>query len=222
MPDLALAIGNKNYSSWSMRPWVLLRQAGIPFREIQLWFDDNASAQGARQYSPTGQVPVLLVNNQPVWDSLAICETAAELFPERRLWPADAMARAHARAVCAEMHAGFRSLRGAMPMNIRASHPGKGMSPAVERDIARVTALWSDCRGRYGAGGDLLFGQFSAADAYFAPVVMRFITYAVALPRAAQDYVAAVRDLPAVAEWMAAAKRETAFVAADEPYADKP
>ena len=220
-PDLALIVGNKNYSSWSMRPWVLLRQADIAFRELQLWFDEAGHAKGIEQYSPTGQVPVLMVNDEPVWDSLAICETAAELYPDKRLWPADARARAHARSVCAEMHAGFRSLRGAMPVNIRASLPGKGMSPAVERDIARITALWSDCRRRYGSGGDMLFGHFTVADAYYAPVVMRFITYAVSLPAAARDYVEAVRKLPAVAEWMAAAKRETAFVAADEPYAER-
>jgi len=221
MPDLALAIGNKNYSSWSMRPWVLLRQAGIPFREIQLWFDDEGRAQGAQQYSPTAQVPVLLIGNEPVWDSLAICETVAEMFPEKGLWPADARARALARSACAEMHSGFRSLRSAMPMNIRASFPGKGMSPAVERDIRRVCALWSDCRKGHGAGGPLLFGAFTVADAYFAPVVMRFITHAVSLPQPARDYVEAARKLPAVAEWMAAALRETAFVAADEPYAER-
>ncbi len=221
MTDLGLVIGNKNYSSWSMRPWVALRQAGIPFEEVQLWFDDNGRARGAERYSPTGQVPVLLVEGAPVWDSLAICETAAELFPEKRLWPSDAKARALARSACSEMHSGFRSLRGAMPMNIRAFLPGKGMSEAVGRDIRRVVALWDDCRRRFGAGSPLLFGQFTVADAYFAPVVMRFLTYAVSLPSAAQDYVEAVRNLPAVAEWMAAARRETAFVAADEPYAER-
>ena len=217
-PELALVIGNKNYSSWSMRPWVALRQAGIPFREIQLWFDDEAHAAGAERYSPTGQVPVLLVDGAPVWDSLAICETAAELFPDRRLWPAGAPARAHARAICAEMHAGFRSLRGAMPMNIRSSFPGKGMNAAVERDIERVCSVWGECRRQFGAGGPLLFGTFSVADAYYAPVVTRFITYAPSLPPPARDYVEAVRGLSAVREWMAAARRETAFVAADEPY----
>jgi len=220
-PDLALIIGNKNYSSWSMRTWVLLRQADIAFREIQLWFDEDGHPKGIEPYSPTRQVPVLLVNGEPVWDSLAICETVAQLFPDKRLWPGDMRAQALARSACAEMHAGFRSLRSAMPVNIRASLPGKGMSPAVERDIARIVSLWSDCRSRFGSGGALLFGHFTVADAYFAPVATRFITYEVALPPVARDYVEAVRKLPAVAEWMSAARRETAFVAADEPYAER-
>src|SRR5262245_49328349 len=159
MPELALVIGNKNYSSWSMRPWVALRQAGIPFREIQLWFEDDGRAPDAARYSPNGLVPVLLVDGAPVWDSLAICETAAELYPGKRLWPEDARARAHARSVCAEMHAGFRNLRSAMGMNIRASLPGKGMNPDVARDIERVCALWSQCRRNFGASGPLLFGR---------------------------------------------------------------
>ena len=219
--SLALVIGNKNYSSWSMRPWVLLRQAGIPFEEVRLKFDQDGHPEGIEQYSPTGQVPVLLVDGEPVWDSFAICETVVELFPEKRLWPSDARARALARSICAEMHAGFRNLRNAMPMNIRASHPGKGMIEAVERDINRVLAVWSDCRSRFGSGGALLFGQFTVADAYYAPVVMRFVTYAVSLPPVAREYVEAVCSLSAVAEWMSAARRETAFVAADEPYAER-
>ncbi|HSN39151.1 MAG TPA: glutathione S-transferase family protein [Burkholderiales bacterium] len=214
-----LAIGNKNYSSWSMRPWVLLRQAGIPFEEIPLWFDDAGRIAEARRYSPAGQVPVLIVNGDPIWDSLAICETVAEIFPEKRLWPEDARARRVARSICAEMHAGFRSLRSAMPMNIRASHPGKGMSPAVRKDIDRVCSVWESCRGHFGESGPLLFGDFTIADAFYAPVVTRFMTYDVALPPPAQAYADAVRALPAVQAWMAAARGETAFVAAGEPYA---
>jgi glutathione S-transferase len=216
---LKLVIGNKNYSSWSMRPWVLLRQAGIPFEEIPLEFDDDARPRGAEAYSPTRQVPVLMVDGAAVWDSLAICETVAEMFPEKRLWPAEERARALGRSICAEMHAGFRELRGAMPMNIRASHPGKGMSEAVRRDIERVFAIWRDCRGQHGRSGEMLFGHFTVADAYYAPVVMRFATYQVNLPDFARRYVEAVRELPAVAEWISAARRETGFVAADEPYA---
>ena len=217
---LKLVIGNKNYSSWSMRPWVLLRGAGIPFEETQLWFDDAGRIAEARRYSPAGQVPVLLVDDAPVWDSLAICETVAELFPEKQLWPADARARQVARSICAEMHAGFRKLRGAMPMNIRASLPGKGMNADVQQDIDRIVAIWQSCRERFGQDGAMLFGRFTVADACYAPVVMRFMTHAVALPPAAQAYADAVRALPAVQEWMAAARSETAFVAADEPYAE--
>lgn len=219
MAKLRLVIGNKNYSSWSMRPWVLLRQSGIAFDEIQLWFDQNAHAGGVERYSPTGLVPVLLVDGAPVWDTLAICETIAEMFPDKRLWPADAGARQEARSICAEMHAGFRDLRAAMPVNIRARHPGKGMTSAVRKDIDRVIAIWQSCRERFGHNGSSLFGEFGIADAYFAPVVMRFMTYAVALPPVAQAYANAVRELPAVREWMTAARQETAFVAADEPYA---
>ena len=217
---LQLVIGNKNYSSWSMRPWVLLRRAGIAFEEIQLWFDEDAHAKGVERYSPTGLVPVLLVESAPVWDSLAICETIAEMFPKKGLWPADAHARQMARSICAEMHAGFRDLRGAMPVNIRARHPGKGMSPAVRKDIDRVVAIWQACRERFGKEGAMLFGDFGIADAFYAPVVMRFATYAVKLPPVAQAYADEVQGLRAVQEWIAAARKETAFVAADEPYAD--
>ena len=219
MKPLKLVIGNKNYSSWSMRPWVLLTQAGIAFEEIQLKFSDEGGVEGIEPYSPTRQVPVLIVEGEPVWDSLAICETLAELFPQKNLWPADARARQIARSICAEMHAGFRNLRGAMPVNIRASHPGKGMSPAVQQDIDRVVEVWQSCRARFGGNGELLFGQFSIADAFYAPVATRFLTYAVALPPAAQRYADALLELSAVQEWMAQARRETEFVRADEPYA---
>jgi glutathione S-transferase len=141
------------------------------------------------------------------------------MFPEKGLWPADAGARRVARSACAEMHAGFRELRGAMPMNIRAAHPGKGMNAAVRKDIDRVVAIWGMCRERFGRTGAMLFGNFGVADAFYAPVVMRFATYAVELPPVAQAYADAVRDLPAVRAWVEAARRETAFVAADEPYA---
>jgi glutathione S-transferase len=222
---LKLVIGNKNYSSWSMRPWVLLRQARIPFEEVQLSFGDKDDGSlyvvGIEQYSKAGKVPVLLVDGEPVWDTLAIAETAAELFPDRQLWPADAKARRMARSACAEMHSGFQALRGKMPMNIKGSHPGKGLTPESQRDIDRVVALWSECREKFGGGGPLLFGKFSIADAFFAPVVMRFRTYGVAVPRAAQEYCAAVESLAAVREWMEAARKESKFVAEDEPYAKR-
>ena len=202
-----------------MRPWVLLVQAGIAFDEIQLKFSDAGGVLGIEAYSPTRQVPVLMIDGAPVWDTLAICEAVAELFPHKQLWPADARARQVARSICAEMHAGFRNLRGAMPMNIRASLPGKGMSPAVQRDIDRIIEIWESCRARYGEGGELLFGRFTIADAYYAPVATRFLTYAVTLPAAAQRYAEALLALAAVQDWMAQARRETEFVRADEPYA---
>ncbi len=219
MKQLKLAIANKNYSSWSMRPWVLLTQAGIAFEEIGLKFSDAGKVEGIEPYSPTRQVPVLIVDGEPVWDSLAICEAVAELFPDKNLWPADARARQIARSICAEMHTGFRNLRGAMPVNIRASLPGKGMSPAVQQDIDRIAEIWTSCRARFGKDGRLLFGQFTIADAYYAPVATRFLTYAVTLPPAAQRYADALLALPAVQEWMTQARRETEFVRADEPYA---
>ena len=221
---LQLVIGNKNYSSWSMRPWILLRQAGIAFDEVQLKFSDSdggLTVPGIEKYSAAGKVPVLLIDGEPVWDSLAIAETVAELFPDKQLWPEDAAARRVARSVCAEMHSGFQALRSKMVMNIRSRHPGKGMTPESRKDIDRIVALWTDCRERFGGAGSLLFGKFSVADAFYAPVVTRFQTYAVKLPRVAQEYCEAVLALAAVREWSDAARRETEFVAADEPYATK-
>jgi glutathione S-transferase len=218
---LQLVIGNKNYSSWSMRPWVLLRQAQIPFEEVQLKFDDDTRVIGIEKYSPAGKVPVLLIDGEPVWDSLAICETAAELHPEKHLWPETPGARRVARSICAEMHSGFQALRGKMPMNIRSRHPGKGMTPESRKDIDRVVAVWTECRERFGGAGNFLFGRFSIADAFYAPVVMRFQTYAVQLPAVAQAYAEAVQALAAVREWVEAARRETEFVPADEPYASR-
>jgi glutathione S-transferase len=221
---LQLVIGNKNYSSWSMRPWVLLRQAQIPFEEVQLKFDESKgglTVAGIEKYSAAGKVPVLMIEGEPVWDSLAICETVAEMFPEKHLWPETAEARRVARSICAEMHSGFQALRGAMPMNIRSRHPGKGMTPESRKDIDRVIALWTDCRERFGGAGNFLFGRFSIPDAFYAPVGMRFHTYAVKLPPVAQAYCEAVQALSAVREWIEAARRETEFVAEDEPYAQR-
>ena len=221
MAKLVLYIGNKNYSSWSMRPWVLARQAGIPFQEQMAKFSDDGKPKGVERVSPTRKVPLLLVDGEPVWDSLAICEALAEMFPEKQLWPSEPTARRMARSVCAEMHSGFQALRSSMNMNIRSSHPDKGRNPDSLRDIERVLELWSACRDRFGREGPLLFGRFSVADAYYAPVVMRFRTYAVPLPAQAEAYVKAVEGLSAVREWIDAARKETEFVAADEPYAKK-
>src|SRR5436190_1368988 len=142
---MILVIGNKNYSSWSMRPWVLARQAQIPFEEVQLKFDNDVRVIGIEKYSRAGKVPVLVVDGEAVWDTLAIAETLAELYPDKQLWPGDARARRVARSACAEMHSGFQALRGKMPMNISRSYPGKGLTPESKKDIDRVVALWSEC-----------------------------------------------------------------------------
>ena len=214
---LTLVIANKNYSSWSMRPWVLLHGRGIPFQERILKFESREWREGIATLSPTGLVPVLW-EGEPgrgfaTWDTLAIAERLHELFPERGIWPANDRDRARARSACAEMHGGFRSLRGAMPMNIRGSYPGKGMNDAVAKDIARISALWEAAKGPF------LFGEFSAADAFFAPVASRFVTYAVELKAAARRYQQALLDSPGVRAWSAEAAKETEFVAEDEPYA---
>jgi len=218
---LQLIIGNKNYSSWSMRPWILLRQSGIDFEEVQLKFGEGTKVIGIEKYSAARKVPVLIIDGEPVWDSLAICEAAAEMFAGKHLWPEDDAARRVARSICAEMHSGFQNLRGKMPMNIRTKYPGKGLTPESQKDIDRVVAIWTECRERFGGAGSFLFGRFSIADAFYAPVVMRFQTYAVKLPPPAQAYCEAVLALSAVKEWIAAAKRETEFVPEDEPYASK-
>jgi len=219
MAKAVVVIANKNYSSWSMRPWVLLRALGIDFDEVQLKFDSDEWRQGIGRWSPSGLVPVLWLDGEPVWDTLAIVEAVAERWPDRGVWPRDPRARMVARSICAEMHSGFRALRDAMPMNIRGSHPGKGMSPEVARDIDRIVANWAGARERFGGGGEMLFGGFTAADAFYAPVVTRFVTYAVKLPPVARRYADAVLALPAVQAWSASARAETGFHAPDEPYA---
>ena len=219
---MKLVIGDKNYSSWSMRPWLVLKHFGIECEEVMVWLNEADTKAQILAHSPSGKVPCLIADDGViVWDSLAICETLAELFPDRCLWPSESLARMTARAVSAEMHSGFGELRKAMPMNIRSLHPDKGRTPGALKDIERIAALWEACRNRFGGGGDLLFGAFSCADAMFAPVVMRFETYRVSLPPVAQRYADAVRNLPSVQEWCAGALAETEFVPADEPYATR-
>jgi len=209
MTSFILVIGNKNYSSWSLRPWLVLRQAGIPFEEVRIPLYVPGSEPELTKWSPSGKVPALHDGDIRVRDSLAICETLAERFPEHALWPADAAARAVARSVSAEMHAGFGALREHMSMNIRARYPGRGRTPECLADIGRILAIWTDCRARYGHGGDFLFGRFGIADAMFAPVVLRFETYGVALTGAARDYADAILALPALQAWVADAVAET-------------
>ena len=209
---LKLVIANKNYSSWSMRAWVLMRQAGIDFEEIQLMLGKDTKVIGIERYSAAGKAPVLLIDGASVWDTLAIAETLAERFPQKRLWPEDPAIRRLARSACVEMHSGFQALRGNLPMNIRASLPDRDMNPDVQREIDRILALWRTCRASKKGPGDLLFDHFTIADAFFAPVAMRFTTYGIALPDAAADYVTAIQNLSAVREWCDAARRETAFI----------
>ncbi len=225
---LTLVIGNKNYSSWSMRPWVLLRQKDIPFAEHMLKFHSAEWSEHIARLSPTRLVPVLWdgepghAGSTAVWDTLAIAEYLAERFPGKGIWPSDLRARTRARSVACEMHSGFRHLRNTMPMNIRNQHPGKGLTPETARDIARIEQIWADCRREFGAGGPFLFGDFTAADAMFAPVVMRFATYHPPLSDPTLRYCEAVAGAPGVCAWIAAAKLETEFVPEDEPYCPAP
>ncbi len=205
---LKLVIGNKNYSSWSMRPWVAMRAFHIPFQEIRIALDQPETSASIAQYSDAGRVPVLIAGDTTVWDSLAICEYLAEQFPEKNLWPQDVEGRAMARAMCAEMHAGFNGLRSAMWMNIRASFPGKGRTPEAQADIGRISEIWENCFARSGPH-QYLFGDFSLADAYFAPVAMRFRTYTVTLAPALDGYVRRIAAHPAVAQWIGEALAET-------------
>ena len=209
MPNFALVIGNKAYSSWSLRPWLLMKQSGIGFEEIRLSLYEPGARQKLLQFSAAGKVPVLKDGDLTIWDSLAICEYLAEKHPDKHLWPVDAIARARARAVSAEMHSGFSSLRTQMPMNVRREIPGRVPTPGTASDIARIEAIWNDCRKFHGAGGAFLFGAFSIADAMYAPVASRLRTYGVALNGPAAQYVGAIHALPAMKEWIAAAHVET-------------
>ena len=198
--DYTLVIGNKAYSSWSLRPWLAMKTLGLPFEERRIPLDQPNTQDEIRKHNSAGKVPCLVDGANVVWDSLAILEYLAEKRPE--LWPADAAARARARSVAAEMHSGFFAVRSAMPMNVRNRYPGKGRSAEVDADIARIDAIWS------AAKKPLLFGGFCAADAMFAPVAFRFRTYEPPLSAASRAYLQALLALPAMQEWSAAAGRE--------------
>lgn len=216
MGELTIVIGNKNYSSWSLRAWIAVAATGAEFDEIRIPLDQPDTRTRIVEHSPAGKVPVLRHGALMVWESLAICEYLAERFPAAGLWPDDDAARAHARAVACEMHAGFAALRKAMPMNCRAALPGKGHSPEADADIARIAEIWRQCRDKFGAGGDFLFGRFGVADAMFAPVASRFTTYAVKLDPVAQAYVDAVLALPAMQAWYEAANAEPERIEREE------
>ena len=219
MPAYTLIVGNKNYSSWSLRPWLLMKQAGVDFDEIRVPLYGPGYKDELRKYSPAGKVPVLLHGDLSVWDSLAICEYIAERHPERQLWPADAARRAVARSISAEMHSGFSALRSNMSMNCRGSFPGVGRTVEVAGDIERIQRIWNECRERAAAQGPFLFGAFTIADAMYAPVVLRFKTYAVQLSAASRQYADAILALPSLQEWVEAGRAEPEVIPAFEPAA---
>ena len=222
---LKLYIGNKNYSSWSMRPWVLLKQAGIAFDEVRVRFDSfDAGSEFKRtmgSVTPTGKVPALVDGDLVVWDTLAIAEYLAETHPDKQLWPQDKAARARARSVVAEMHSGFGALRSHCPMNIEAHLPEVGAllwrdQAGVRADVQRLIDMWGELLAQH--GGPMLFGQFTIADAFYAPVCMRLATYALPVPQPIADYVRRVQQLPGVKAWIDAALAERDFLDFEEPY----
>ena len=214
---LRLLIGNKNYSSWSFRPWIAMKVAGLDFEEQVISLDDLDFKATVLKVSPAGKVPVLIDGDVRVWESLAILEHLAENFPDAGLWPAERQARAQARAVASEMHGGFVPLRSECPMNFWRTVKPRALSEGARGNVARIDAMWSDCRARYGQGGPFLFGRFSAADAMYAPVVARFHTYAVEVGPASRAYMAAMMALPAWQDWKQAALREPWVLPHDEP-----
>jgi glutathione S-transferase len=216
MAEFTIYIGNKNYSSWSLRGWLMLKHTGAAFDDVVIPLSEPSTRATILRHSPSGKVPALRHGDHLVWDSLAIGEYLAELYPSARLWPEEMKARSVARAVSAEMHAGFAPLRAHLPMNMRSSFPDRGVTPEAQADINRVTALWRDCRSRFGAGGEFLFGHFTIADAMYAPVVSRFRTYKIALEEEAQRYADAIWALPALQEWLAAARNEPMIIEAAE------
>jgi glutathione S-transferase len=215
---MKLIIGNKNYSSWSLRPWIAMKAMGIPFEEILIPFGTPIGNPDFKArlapYTPAGKVPVLVDGESRVWETLAILEYLAEKFPARQLWPANAQARAEARALASEMHAGFAALRSECPMNIRRPVKARTIGAAAQADVARIETMWKVARARH--GGPFLFGGFSAADAMYAPVVARLNTYGINVSRDTRDYMDAVMALPAFAEWRAVAIAETWIVPEDE------
>lgn len=210
MSDLSIVIGNKNYSSWSLRPWLALKKTGQPFREELIVLRQPDTKQRILAHSAAGKVPVLRHGAILVWESLAICEYLAETFPAAKLWPAAADARAHARAISGEMHAGFADLRKNLPMDIVRDRSSVSRAHLVQNEIDRIQQIWNEARNRFGAkaGGDFLYGDFTIADAMFAPVVTRFRTYGVALDELCQRYMQAVLTWPGFKEWEAAARAE--------------
>ena len=213
-----LVIGNKNYSSWSLRPYMMLAMAGIPFDEKLIRFGEPAFGKAIRRISKAGRVPVLVHNGNTVWDSLAIMEYLADAFPKKHVWPKSIGARAMARSAAAEMHSSYGALRNGCPMNLRRTRklPPGGVSAAIQKDVDRIEGLWAQCRKAHGKGGPFLFGKFCAADAMFAPVVARFDTFAISVKPDTRRYMKAVMETAAFQNWKTAALEETWIVPEDE------
>jgi glutathione S-transferase len=204
---LKLIIASKNYSSWSMRPWLALTHHKIPFEEVIIPLDQPDTKMRIAQYSPAGKVPILIDGKNTIWESLAILEYLNERFPETKLWPGEPQARAHARAIATEMHAGFAALRQNCPMNIKRKKK-RDLAPAVQDDVNRIMQIWRGAREKFGAGGDYLFGAFSAADCMYAPVATRIVSYEIEVDEISAAYVAAIYRLPAFIAWRDAALTE--------------
>jgi glutathione S-transferase len=214
---LTLVIGNKNYSSWSLRPWIAMKVAGIPFEEVVIPLYLEGSRERVLQYSPAGKVPILIDGGEPVWESLAILEHLTERFPAAGLWPADAGARSLARSISAEMHGGFQPLRQHCTMNLWLPPKPRPQPDEVLDNMRRIETIWRDCRARFGTGGPFLFGRFGAADAMYAPVVARFHNYGLPVQADTRAYMEAVMALPAWREWVDAAMREIWIMRHNEP-----
>jgi glutathione S-transferase len=213
MPELTLIIGNKNYSSWSLRPWLFMKHAGIPFKEKRIALYADTSRTELAPYHSNYKVPVLKDGDLLVWDSLAILEYIVEWFPDSHGWPEDTKARAMARSVCAEMHSSFADLRSELPMNCRRRYSAVTISDAAQKDIERIKELWRMCRGRYGSGGEWLFGQFCIADAMYAPIALRFAGYGILVSGIEAAYVQSVLRHPHIVEWMEAGRQEQEILA---------
>ena len=199
--SMTLVIGTRKWSSWSLRPWIAMKQAGLPFREVLIPLRQPDSQARILEYSPTGSVPLLIDGAITVWESLAILDHLADRFPTRGMWPAQPVARGHARAIATEMHGGFPALRRELSMDVGAELPTPDLSADAKSDVARITTMWRDTRSRFGEGGPFLLGRFTNADAMYAPVATRFRTYGIALDPVCQDYVDAVLGLPAMVDW---------------------
>jgi glutathione S-transferase len=216
MSDLTLVIGNKNYSSWSLRPWFYLKHFGFAFEEVRISLYSQDYKEKILRFSPSGKVPFLKDGDLGIWDSLAIMEYLSDAYPDKQGWPGHPRARAIARSISAEMHSGFFTLREQLPMNIRKVFKGFVPTDKAVPEINRVKQIWTGCRKEFGAGGPWLFGTFSIADCMYAPVAMRFLSYGVTLGTTETDYLHAVKNHPAIVEWTAAAKAETEIIEADE------